>query len=93
MFRSTNGGTNWEDVSGDFGMVPVFDMGQNWRTWDEGCFKPGAIYIACHGRGIWSTDEYLGATQFKMEQTSKSLYQTLQFILIRLVLKELSILI
>jgi hypothetical protein len=34
-------------------------MGQNWRTWDEGCKRPGEIYIGTHGRGIWSSDAYL----------------------------------
>jgi hypothetical protein len=61
VFMTSNGGTAWENVSSpEFGNVPVFDMGQNWRTWDEGCKKPGEIYIGTHGRGIWSTDAYLG---------------------------------
>lgn len=58
-YISTNGGSSWENCSGPFGNVPVFDMGQNWRTWDEGCRRPGEIYVGTHGRGIWSTDEYL----------------------------------
>lgn len=53
------GSIEWEYCSGDFGLVPVYDMGQNWRTWDEGCRRPGEIYIGTHGRGIWSTDSYL----------------------------------
>lgn len=63
VWQSENGGVNWENVSGDFGNVPVWDMGQNWRTWDEGCYKPGEIYIGTHGRGIWSTDEFLGVEE------------------------------
>lgn len=63
VWQTTNGGTNWENVSGDFGNVPVWDMGQNWRTWDEGCYKPGEIYAGTHGRGIWSTDEFLGVQE------------------------------
>ena len=60
LFLSTNGGSDWE-YCGDapFGNTPVFDMGQNYRTWDEGCYRPGEIYVGTHGRGIWSTDEYL----------------------------------
>jgi hypothetical protein len=59
VLLTENGGTSWEKVEGDFGDVAVFDMFQNWRQFDEGCFRPGEIYIGTHGRGIWSTDYYL----------------------------------
>lgn len=59
VFRTTNGGSAWENVSGAFGAVPVYDMKQGWRTWNEGNFKPGVIYIATHGRGLWSSEDYL----------------------------------
>jgi hypothetical protein len=55
-----DGGSNWETCNGDFGKVAVFDMIQNWRDYDDGCFRPGEIYIGTHGRGIWSTEAYLG---------------------------------
>lgn len=58
-YYTENGGTTWTNCSGDFGNAPVYDMGQNWRQYDEGCIKPGQIYIGTHGRGIWSTDAYL----------------------------------
>ena len=63
VYRTENGGTTWENVSGAFGNTPVFDMVQNWRTWDEGNYKPGEIYIGTHGRGIWSTDVYLSVEE------------------------------
>ncbi|MGV6860230.1 MAG: T9SS type A sorting domain-containing protein [Putridiphycobacter sp.] len=59
VFQSTNSGSTWENVSGVFGNVPVFDMTQAWRTWDEGNYVPGRIYIATHGAGIWYSNEYL----------------------------------
>ncbi|MCG8578071.1 MAG: T9SS type A sorting domain-containing protein [Flavobacteriales bacterium] len=59
VILSEDGGSSWTNCSGDFGKTPVYDMGQNWRTYDEGCIKPGSIYIGTHGRGIWSTDAYL----------------------------------
>lgn len=60
VYITENGGTDWAYCSGGaFGATPAFDMGQNWRTWDEGCYKPGAIYVGTHGRGIWSTDAFL----------------------------------
>ncbi len=57
--NASGGATDWVNVSGDFGDSPIFDMGQNWRTWDEGSKRPGEIYIGSHGRGIWSTDAFL----------------------------------
>lgn len=59
VYYTENGGTSWTDGSESVGHVPVYDMGQNWRTFDEGCIKTGQIYIGTHGRGIWSTDAYL----------------------------------
>jgi len=58
-YHSEDGGSTWVYASGDFGNVPVFDMGQNWRTYNEGCIKPGSIYAGTHGRGIWTSDTYL----------------------------------
>ncbi|MBK9193114.1 MAG: T9SS type A sorting domain-containing protein [Crocinitomicaceae bacterium] len=59
VYYTENGGTSWSDGSESVGHVPVYDMGQNWRTFDEGCIKTGQIYVGTHGRGIWSTDAYL----------------------------------
>jgi len=63
VWQTTNGGSTWENVSGEFGNVPVFDMKQAWRTWNEGNYVPGRIYIATHGAGIWQSDEYLGTVE------------------------------
>ncbi|MFT5821055.1 MAG: hypothetical protein ACI8ZM_002304, partial [Crocinitomix sp.] len=59
LFATEDGGTTWENVSGTLGAVPVHDLEQNWRTWDEGCYRPGEIYAGTHGRGIWSSDALL----------------------------------
>ncbi len=59
LFATEDGGTTWENVSGNVGAVPIHDLEQNWRTWDEGCFRPGEIYAGTHGRGIWSSDALL----------------------------------
>jgi len=63
VWQSTNGGTAWENVSGEYGNVPVYEMIQAWRTWNEGNYIPGRIYIATHGAGIWHTDDYLGTIE------------------------------
>ena len=31
----------------------------NWRTYNEGCLRPNEIYAGTHGRGIWSSDDFL----------------------------------
>jgi hypothetical protein len=59
VYFTENGGADWANCSGLFGNSPVFDMLQNWRTWDEGCLRPGEIYIGIHGRGIWASDALL----------------------------------
>lgn len=59
VLLTEDGGSNWEKIPGGFGDVAVFDMVQNWRQFDEGCYRPGEIYIGTHGRGIWKTDNYL----------------------------------
>lgn len=64
-FISTDGGTIWEYCSAEFGKTPIFDMRQNWRTWDEGCFRPGEIYIGTHGRGIWASEEFLSTPEWE----------------------------
>ncbi len=63
VWQTTNGGSTWENVSGEFGNVPVFDMKQAWRTWDEGNYIPGRIYIGTHGAGVWYSNEYLGTVE------------------------------
>lgn len=63
LWRSENGGNSWEYCDSPFGKTPVFDIKQNWRTWDEGCFATGQVYIGTHGRGIWSTNEYLSVQE------------------------------
>ncbi|MFK8038503.1 MAG: T9SS type A sorting domain-containing protein [Crocinitomicaceae bacterium] len=65
LWRSENSGTTWEYCNAPFGKTPVFDLKQNWRTWDEGCYATGQIYIGTHGRGIWSTNEYLSTNDYE----------------------------
>jgi hypothetical protein len=62
---SDNGGDNndantWKDASAGFKNVPVYEVRQNWRTWEEGCTRPGEIYLGTFGRGIWASSSLLG---------------------------------
>ncbi|MFK8046135.1 MAG: T9SS type A sorting domain-containing protein, partial [Crocinitomicaceae bacterium] len=63
LYRTENGGGDWSYVDAPFGRVPIFDLMQNWRTWDEGCFSNGQMYVGTHGRGIWTTNEFLSAPE------------------------------
>ena len=59
-FVTEDNGSSWTDASTGFTGTPVFEVRQSWRTWDEGNFKPGTVYLATYGRGIWSSETYLG---------------------------------
>lgn len=60
VFVTENNGTDWLTASTGFEGTPVYEVRQSWRTWDEGNARPGEIYIATHGRGIWKSSTYLG---------------------------------
>jgi hypothetical protein len=60
VYVSENGGADWTSASTGFEGVPVFHVRQSWRTWEEGNFRPGEIFIGTYGRGIWSSASYLG---------------------------------
>jgi len=63
VFVTEDGGSTWENSSAGFEGTPVFEVRQSWRTWEEGNTRPGEIYIGSFGRGIWSSDAYLGTEE------------------------------
>lgn len=64
VFISEDGGVTWTDASTGFSGTPVYEVKQSWRTWNEGNFRPGEIYIGTFGRGLWSSSAYLGLTDY-----------------------------
>ena len=73
IFVTDNGGDDW--VIANAGMhsagtidalgAPVFDLKQQWRgetNWSNPS-NTGAIYAGTHGRGIFRSDDYLGAEE------------------------------
>jgi hypothetical protein len=60
VFVSENGGASWENASTGFEGTPVFEVRQQWRSFDEGGYRAGEIYVGTYGRGIWSSSAYLG---------------------------------
>lgn len=59
------GTVSWTAMSADeIGVVPVYDVRQQWRPWDGalGNVKtPGRVYVGTFGRGIWWSDDIAGA--------------------------------
>lgn len=66
---STNGGGSWTDASTGFENVPVYEVRQNWRTYAEGCSRPGEIYLGTFGRGIWASASVLGIGKNNNDKT------------------------
>jgi hypothetical protein len=60
VFISEDGGVTWENASAGFEGTPVFEVRQQWRSFDQGSYRSGEIYVGTYGRGIWSTAAYLG---------------------------------
>jgi hypothetical protein len=76
VFVSENGGASWENASVGFEGTPVFEVRQQWRTFDEGSYRPGEIYIGTYGRGIWSSAAYLGINENGSNSSSASNFKT-----------------
>ena len=81
VYTTDNAGTGntWAAQNDEIGLVPVFDVRQDWRTFHDGSKYPGAIYIGTHGRGIWTSRSLVGipeitGTKKKAESFSISLY-------------------
>ena len=49
----------------------MYEVRQSWRSFDEGNGRPGEIYIATFGRGIWASDNYLGIQESSINEESK----------------------
>ena len=71
VFVSEDGGSNWVSASEGFEGTPVYEVRQSWRSFDEGNGRPGEIYIATFGRGIWASDNYLGLQESSINEESK----------------------
>ena len=71
----------WTPNNDELGPIPVFDITQQWRDWEDGLGNgirrvgnPGAIYACTFGRGIWRADELLSTPDhynFSSEEISK----------------------
>ena len=62
--------TNWVSNNTEIGTIPVYDICQQWRDWEdpmEGGYRqvnnPGAIYACTYGRGVWRADNLLSLSE------------------------------
>lgn len=74
VFVSSNGGASWTNSSGGFEGTPVYEVRQSTRTWNEGNSRPGEIYIATFGRGIFSSSSLLSIADYN--QSSNDNFKT-----------------
>lgn len=65
--------TDWTPINNEIGLVPVFDVRQQWRSRDQGVSNPYSIYLGTHGRGIWRTDEVLSTEENIIESDVEEL--------------------
>ncbi len=56
-------GTNWTPINNEIGLVPVFDVRQQWRSRSQGAVNPYVVYLGTHGRGIWKSDDVLSVDE------------------------------
>lgn len=58
-----SGSVTWSSCSAETGVVPTYDVKQQWRAWGDvfGNVKnPGRVYLGTFGRGIWYSDDIAG---------------------------------
>ncbi len=74
VFVSDDGGASWTNSSAGFEGTPVYEVRQSTRTFNEGNSRPGEIYIATFGRGIWSSASLLNVDEYS--QSAKENFKT-----------------
>lgn len=55
MWASGDGGASWSEQNEGMHRVPVFEVRQQWRKWEDGVKNHGKVYIGTHGRGFFMT--------------------------------------
>jgi hypothetical protein len=63
LFYTLNGGTTWVENNEQIGRVPVFAIRQDVNDYNVGTALEGAMYVATHGRGMWSTNKFLSTQE------------------------------
>lgn len=55
-------GTVWEDENHEFSTVPVYDIRQQWRPFDEAP-NSGVVYLGTFGKGMWESTTLVGTQE------------------------------
>lgn len=59
VFGTKNGGVSWTEENVGMDRVPTFTVKQQYRSWNEGAYNPGMIYLGTHGRGAFRSETLL----------------------------------
>jgi hypothetical protein len=79
VYFSTNGGTTWTYSSEGFGEVPVYRIVQNWREGHPNTSRPGEIYIATFGRGMFASDSVLDIDNIVQNDAPKNKFEIMVY--------------
>ncbi len=64
LMVTLNSGATWVAQNDEMGVVPVYDVKQQYRDWSE-CLNSGTLYLGTHGRGIWSSSDFSGINEIE----------------------------
>ena len=59
-------GSTWTAHTDETGIIPIFDVRQQWRDFDQGAKNPYEVFLGTFGRGIWTSDSYVGAGEHQV---------------------------
>lgn len=62
-----NSGASWSPQNDEMGVVPVYDVVQQYRDWSES-LNSGTVYFGTFGRGIWSSDDFSSIDEINDEK-------------------------
>ena len=62
----TAGSPAWSSHTAETGIIPVFDVRQQWRSFNQGATNPYMIYLGTHSRGIWKSGSYVGVGEHQV---------------------------
>lgn len=61
----------WTAHNEEIGLVPVFDVRQQWRDWNDGVYNPFAVYLGTHGKGLWRSDDVLSVDEIVKDENKE----------------------
>lgn len=65
-YSSDNGGVSWSAHTAETGRIPVFDVRQQWRDFNQGAKNPYEVFLGTFGRGIWTSGSYVSTGEHQV---------------------------